>query len=77
MQQADVRERLREVTEQALSDRIVFLAEESDVVLERAQLPEMRSASSIHPAIAGRDQPARADEECRFAPGQSVDPLLG
>jgi hypothetical protein len=41
MQQADVRERLREVTQQALSDRIVFPAEESDVVLERAQLPEM------------------------------------
>src|SRR3546814_918829 len=72
--QADVAERLREVTELATGHRVVLLGEEPHVVAQGEQPLEQRSGL-VDPADEGQrvGHPERAEQEGALAPRQAVD----
>src|SRR3954469_3700266 len=72
-----VRERLREVPEQALLLRVVLLGEEADVVREIDQLLEQR-VRFVMPAqqLVAVDEPERAREEDALSRREPVDAIV-
>jgi hypothetical protein len=71
---ADVREGLREVSDQSPSGRVVFLGEEPEVVAQvedpLEEPPRLRSAAEKGEIVG---EPERADEEGRLSDGEAVD----
>ena len=77
MQQSDVRERLREVAQQAFALGVVLLAEEADIVSQRRELLSVALGFFHAPGRRQRThQPEAADEKCPFTAGKPVHAVL-
>src|SRR5208337_4700918 len=76
--QTDMTERLRKISEHATGTRVVFLSEQTEIIPQRQQSLEKHTRIAETPLqdVIVR-QPEAASEECALAGRQTVDPVLG
>src|SRR5208337_3980668 len=76
--QTDITERLRKISEHATGARVVFLGKQTKIIPQRQQSLEKHTRIAETPLqdIIVR-QPEAASEECALAGRQTVDPVLG